>query len=30
MRAGWGQFESMAAGFAVAMTFEAKSNVRIP
>jgi hypothetical protein len=30
MRVGWRQFESMAAGFAVAMTFEAKSNVRIP
>jgi hypothetical protein len=30
MRAGWGQFETMAAGFAVAMTFKLKSNPRIP
>ncbi len=30
MRAGWGQFESMAAGFTVATTFEHKSNLRIP
>jgi hypothetical protein len=30
MRAGWGQFETMAAGFTVAMTFELKSNLRIP
>jgi hypothetical protein len=30
MRAGWGQFESMAAGFTVATTFELKSNLRIP
>jgi hypothetical protein len=30
MRAGWGQFESMAAGFAVAMAFDLKSNLRIP
>ena len=29
MRAGWGQFETMAAGFAVAMIFEPKSNPRI-
>src|SRR5882757_1226701 len=30
MRAGWAQFETMAAGFAVATTLQAKSNVRIP
>jgi hypothetical protein len=30
MRAGWGQFESMAAGFTVAMAFKLKSNLRIP
>jgi Transposase DDE domain len=30
MRAGWGQFETMAAGFAVALTFKLKSNPRIP
>ena len=30
MRAGWAQFETMAAGFAVAATLQAKSNVRIP
>ena len=30
MRAGWGQFESMAAGFTVATTFEHKSNLKIP
>jgi hypothetical protein len=30
MRAGWAQFETMAAGFAVAMTFKLKSNPRIP
>ena len=29
MRAGWGQFESMAAGFTVATTFEHKSNRRV-
>jgi hypothetical protein len=30
MRAGWAQFETMAAGFAVAKILQAKSNVRIP
>ena len=30
MRAGWAQFETMAAGFAVATNLQAKSNVRIP
>jgi hypothetical protein len=30
MRAGWAQFETMAAGFVVATTLQAKSNVRIP
>jgi hypothetical protein len=30
MRAGWAQFETMAVGFAVATTLQAKSNVRIP
>ena len=30
MRAGWAQFEAMAAGFAVAATLQTKSNVRIP
>ena len=30
MRAGWAQFETMAAGFTVATTLQAKSNVRIP
>ena len=30
IRAGWGQFETMAAGFAVALTFKLKSNPRIP
>jgi hypothetical protein len=30
MPAGWRQFESMAAGFTVATTFELKSNLRIP
>ena len=30
MRAGWRQFETMPAGFAVAMAFRLKSNPRIP
>jgi len=30
MRAGWAQFETMAAGFAVATILQATSNVRIP
>ena len=30
MRAGWAQFETMAAGFTVATILQAKSNVRIP
>jgi hypothetical protein len=30
MRAGWTQFETMAAGFTIAEALEAKSNVRIP
>jgi len=30
MRAGWAKFETMAAGFSVATTLLAKSNVRIP
>ena len=27
---GWAQFETMAAGFTIATTLQAKSNVRIP
>ena len=30
MRAGWAQFETMAVGFVVATTLQAKSNVSIP
>ncbi|MGH9693618.1 MAG: IS4 family transposase, partial [Bryobacteraceae bacterium] len=30
MRAGWAQFETMAVGFTLARTTQAKSNVRIP
>jgi hypothetical protein len=30
MRAGWGQFATMAAGFAIATSSQAKSNARIP
>jgi hypothetical protein len=30
MRAGWAQLETVAAGFAVVTTLQAKSNVRIP
>ena len=30
MRAGWAQFETMTAGFAVATTLQARSNRRIP
>jgi hypothetical protein len=30
MRAGWEEFEAMAVGFAIAITLQVKSNVRIP